>query len=226
MHSDRGAQFVSQLYTALMKKLGIDKTLTTAYNPKSNGLIENFNKTIKNMMKTYIENHKESVGSWDLMLPIFLMAYRSSVHSSTGETPHFLLTSREMKLPLDLLYTTPSEASTDVPTYVKDLESKFHKAFAIVRDNLKTTQRSQKKQYETSSPKYQALKAGDAVYYFNPRKSFKGDRHRPWFGPYLVLEVNEDFTVLLQCNENGKTIRTHADKLRIARGTNLEWRPR
>ncbi|XP_064633648.1 uncharacterized protein LOC135491606 [Lineus longissimus] len=165
IHSDRGAQFVSSLYTALMKKLGVDKTLTTAYNPKT----------------------------------------------------------REMKLPLDLLYTTPSEDVTNVPAYVTNLEAKFHKAFALVRNHLNTTQRVQKKQWKTSLPTYQSLKAGDAVYYFNPRKSFKGDRHRPWLGPYLVLEMNEDFTVLLQCDEAGRTMMTHADKLRIARGVNLEW---
>jgi transposase InsO family protein len=222
LHSDRGAQFVSQLYGSLMRKLGVDRTLTTAYNPKSNGLIENFNKTLKSMMKTYVEDHRESVGSWDLMLPIFLMAYRSSVHSSTGETPHFMLTAREMKLPLDLLYTTPSEEKADVPSYVTDIQSKFHKAFALVRENLKNAQRIQKKQYETSVPKYQALKAGDTVWYFNARKSFKGDKHRPWLGPYLVRQLNEDFTVILQVDEKGKTIRTHADKLRPAPGASLE----
>ena len=68
---------------------------TTAYNPKSSGLIENFNKVLKSMIKTYVEDHHQSTGEWDVMLPYFLMAYRSSVHSSTGETPHFMLTALE-----------------------------------------------------------------------------------------------------------------------------------
>ena len=221
LHSDRGPQFISEIYSTLLKKLGIDKSLTTPYNPKSNGLIENFNKILKSIMKTYIEDHRESTGNWDSMLPIFLMAYRSSVHSSTGESPHFMVTSREMKLPLDLVYTTPSDAVIDVPSYVQDLQDKFNKAFTIVRERLKTTQRIQKKQYEVSSPKYRSLKEGDSVWYFNPRKCFKGDRHRPWLGPYLVRRLNEDFTVLLQVDEAGRTQRTHADKLRKAPGVDL-----
>jgi transposase InsO family protein len=221
IHSDRGAQFVSKLYGSLLQKLGIDRSLTTPYNPKSNGLVENFNKILKSMLKTYVHDHKESVGEWDTMLPIFLMAYRSSIHSSTGETPHFMVTAREMKIPLDLLYSAPADSMQSVPGYIRQLESRFHKAYSIVRNHLQVAQRIQKKQYEVSSPKYQSLKEGDFVWYFNPRKTFKGDKHQPWKGPYLVKDVREDFTVTIQ-DAVGVTSRTHADKLRLARGMTLE----
>ena len=222
LHSDRGGQFVSQLYASLLEKLGVSRSLTTAYNPKSNGLVENFNKILKSMLKTYIYDHRESTGEWDVMLPIFLMAYRSSVHNSTGETPHFMLTGREMKLPIDLLYTKPSESVTSVPSYVRQLEARFNKAYSIVRNNLKAAQRVQKRLYETNCPKYRSLKEGDFVWYYNPRKAFKGDKHIPWKGPYLVKEVHEDFTVLLQLSKEGATYRTHADKLRVAKGMTLD----
>ncbi|XP_064619493.1 uncharacterized protein LOC135482939 [Lineus longissimus] len=205
LHSDRGPQFISNLYASLLQKLGIDKSLTTPYNPKYNGLVENFNKILKSMIKTYTYDHKESVGDWNVMLPIFLMAYRSSVHNSTGETPHYMLTSREMKLPMNLLYTKPAETQTSVPSYIRQLEDRFQKAYSIARNNLQLSQRIQKKQYETSIPKYQSLIAGDYVWYYNPRKSFKGDKHVPWRGPYLVKHVGEDFTVTLQLDLAGTT---------------------
>ena len=227
IHSDRGPQFISELYDCLLKKLGIDKSLTTPYNPKSNGLIENFNKILKSMMKTYIYEHKESVGDWDLMLPMFLMAYRSSVHSSTGETPHYLLTAREMKIPIDLIYSKPSESQVEVPHYIRQLEDRFHKAYSIARNHLKLAQRRQKKQFEPSSFKYKAIKPGDFVWYFNPRKTFKGDKHLAWKGPYLVKDVGDDFTVTLQLNQDGATYRTHCDKLRVAKGITMDnWSPK
>ena len=226
LHSDRGPQFVSHLYASLLQKLGIDKSLTTPYNPKSNGLVENFNKILKSMIKTYVHDHKESVGDWDIMLPIFLMAYRSSVHNSTGETPHYMLTSREMKVPLDLLYTKPSESLTSVPSYVKQLEDRFVKAYSNARNHLKLAQRIQKRQYETSTGEYKSLQTGDYVWYYNPRKAFKGDRHLPWRGPYLVKHVGDDLTVTLQLDLEGTTYRTHSDKLRIARGVDKDnWIP-
>ena len=111
-----------------------------------------------------------------MMLPYFLMAYRSSVHCSTGETPHFMVTAREMKMPIDLLYSGPSDSVIELPHYVRELEKRFNTAYALVRDRLKTAQRIQKKQYEVKM-NYKSLKPGDKVWYFNPLKSFKGDKH-------------------------------------------------
>ena len=97
----------------------------------------------------------------------------------------------------------------------------------MVLFNLHLAQRIQKKQYETASPKYQSLKAGDYVWYYNPRKAFKGDKHLAWRGPYLVKNIADDFTVTLQLDLAGTTYRTHCDKLRIARGVNnSNWAPR
>ncbi|XP_064639557.1 uncharacterized protein LOC135495071 [Lineus longissimus] len=226
LHSDRGPQFVSHLYASLLQKLGVNKSLTTPYNPKSNGRVENFNKILKSMMKTYIYDHRESVGDWDSMLPLFLMAYRSSVDNSTGETPHYMLMAREMKVPLDLLYSKPSESEASVPAYIRQLEERFHKAYALARNHLKLAQRVQKKQFEPSDFIYKSIKPGDFVWYFNPRKTFKGDRHLQWRGPYLVQEVASDFTVTIQLDREGGTYRTHADKLRLAHGVTLDnWRP-
>jgi hypothetical protein len=138
-----------------------------------------------------------------------------------------MLTAREMKIPLDLLYTKPSEDEAFVPVYIRELEDRLHKAYAIARNHLKFAQRVQKKQFEPSNCIYKSIKPGDFVWYFNPRKTFKGDRHLPWRGPYLVQDVAEDFTVNLQLNREGGTYRTHADKLRLAHGVTLDnWKPK
>ena len=43
-------------------------------------------------------------GDWDVHLPLVMMAYRSSVHSSTQYTPHYLLFGHEICLPVDVMY--------------------------------------------------------------------------------------------------------------------------
>lgn len=40
--TDRGRQFESQLWNALMTVLGIKRVCTTAYNPQTNGMVERF----------------------------------------------------------------------------------------------------------------------------------------------------------------------------------------
>jgi transposase InsO family protein len=44
IHSDQGRQYESRLFKELCKVLGIHKSRTTAFHPKSDGMFEHFNK--------------------------------------------------------------------------------------------------------------------------------------------------------------------------------------
>ena len=45
--SDRGAQFTSQLWHTTLQRLGIRVSITTAYHPQANGVVERFHRTLK-----------------------------------------------------------------------------------------------------------------------------------------------------------------------------------
>ena len=49
VHTDQGRQFESILFQDLCKMLQIEKTRTTPFNPKSDGLVERFNRTLEHM---------------------------------------------------------------------------------------------------------------------------------------------------------------------------------
>ena len=61
--------------------LDIDKTRTTPYWPRSDGMVERFNRTLENMLFHYVSSNQKN---WDQKLPFMMMAYRSTVHDSTG----------------------------------------------------------------------------------------------------------------------------------------------
>ena len=85
--------------------LEIYKSRTTPYHPQGNGMVERFNQTLKNMVaKTSKDNGKD----WDLKLGPLTLAYNASVHDSTGFSPFFLMHGREPRLPLDVIYGTPT----------------------------------------------------------------------------------------------------------------------
>ena len=93
IHSDQGAQFESNLFKSLCELLGIEKTHTTPYHPQSDGLMERFNRTLEDMLSKVVdENHK----NWDDCLPIVMMAYCSSIHKSTGESPVKMMLGRDI----------------------------------------------------------------------------------------------------------------------------------
>ena len=49
--TDRGVQFTSQILQVLCNTLRIKYVVTTAYHPQSNGLVEHFNRQLKNALK-------------------------------------------------------------------------------------------------------------------------------------------------------------------------------
>ncbi|XP_071570614.1 uncharacterized protein [Temnothorax nylanderi] len=84
----------------LMYLLGIKKTRTTPLHPQSDGQVERQHQTITNFLAKFVsENQKD----WDRWIPMFLLAFRSSKHETTGLTPAELYFARDLRLPLDLL---------------------------------------------------------------------------------------------------------------------------
>ena len=72
------AETSSQTYS---KVQGIRKTRTTLLHPQSDGMVERFNRTMEEHLSKVVAEHQKD---WDRHLPLFLLAYRSAVHDTTG----------------------------------------------------------------------------------------------------------------------------------------------
>ncbi|CAG2228478.1 unnamed protein product [Mytilus edulis] len=106
IHTDQGANFESKIFKQMCELLCIDKTRSTSFHPQSNGCVERFNRTLTNMLSMYCAKDQ---AVWDEYLPQVLLAYRTSVHSTTGFTPNFLTFGREVTLPLQAVIPMPSQ---------------------------------------------------------------------------------------------------------------------
>ena len=99
LHSDRGTNFESLIVAELCSTFKITKSRTTAYHPEGNGQVERTNRSLKTLLQAFTTQY--DTRSWDLALSRCLLAYRSTVHTSTQHTPFHLMTGREMRLPID-----------------------------------------------------------------------------------------------------------------------------
>ena len=82
--SDSGKAFVGDLTKELMKW-----SHSTPYHPQTNGLVERQNCTLLSMLRVYCSRYMDD---WDSHLPQVMGAYNSTEHSTTGISPHMMLT--------------------------------------------------------------------------------------------------------------------------------------
>src|ERR1043165_3489723 len=60
VHTDQGTHFVNEIMATLAKRFHYKHHKVTAYRPQANGLVEGFNKTLKNMLKKL----SDGLGDW------------------------------------------------------------------------------------------------------------------------------------------------------------------
>ena len=164
LHSDQGRQFEGEVVTQLCRLLAIEKTHTTPYHPQSDGLVERFNQTLLSMLATCLEDHPNE---WDQYLSKLCMAYNSSVQSTTGYSPYFLMFGRDAHLPMGIIYyTTTPDGIEQCAAYVKSQHALLTDAFRRVRENTGQKYSFQNELYN-KKVQGQPLVDGDMVWLFN-----------------------------------------------------------
>ncbi|MBW0533519.1 hypothetical protein O181_073234 [Austropuccinia psidii MF-1] len=107
--SDRDSKFTSALWTNLHMLLGTKLSFSTAYHPQIDGLAERMIQTLEEMIRilcAYGLEFQDSDGfthDWCTLIPALELAYKTSIHASTGKTPAMLEKGWNPKLPVDTL---------------------------------------------------------------------------------------------------------------------------
>jgi hypothetical protein len=74
----------------------VNKIATAPYNARSNGCVENHNRTMKDQLYHFVEARQKD---WDIYLPTVQLMYNTTVNSATGYTPYYLMFGRECNMP-------------------------------------------------------------------------------------------------------------------------------
>ena len=106
IHTDQSWNFESKLFQSLMHSLQIDLTRTTSFHPQSNVVTERMNRTLLNLLAKTLDDFQSN---WNHQAPYVMMAFRTSVHESTGYTPQFLVFGEKISLPIDIQYPLPEQ---------------------------------------------------------------------------------------------------------------------
>lgn len=211
LHSDQGRQFESKLIGEVCKLLHIKKSRTTPYHPQCNGMVERFNRTLLDMLATTVNNQSD----WDQCIRKLCMAYNSSVHSSTGYTPFYLMFGRQARLPVDLMYGTGPSDSFTAGEYATELRNALHNAYAVVREKCNAEHKRQKSFYD-EKVHGKPYSVGDVVWLHSivvPRGQSR-KLHHPWKGPYRVQERIGESDYKIRAWKGKSTQVVHFDRLK------------
>ena len=220
LHSDQGTNFESKVMAEVRKLLDIEKTRTSPLRPQSDGQVERYNRTLIEMLRGKLQENQED---WDLQLQTCMMAYRSSVHESTGETPNMLMLGREIEVPLDVITEPPPDSPPLTTEYALALQQRLLGAHEFARRHLGKAAERQKRNYDKRASS-KPFRVGDSVWLNNVRRR-KGRNPKldcPWEGPYLVVSVLSDVTYRIKRNRRTKPKVIHADRLKPYLGPALE----
>ena len=94
--SDRGTEFRNKLVREISNYYRVNRVCTTRFNPRSNGFVENHNKTMKDQLYHYANVKHDD---WDAFLHVIMQSYNTTISSATGYTPFYAMFGRDMQTP-------------------------------------------------------------------------------------------------------------------------------
>ena len=211
LHSDQGKEFDNAMIHTLSELLGTVKTKTTPYHPRSDGLVERFNRTLLAMLAMFVSQEHDN---WDDLLPFMMLAYNTTVHTSTGFTPYRLVFGDECNLPGNLVHR---ELRADPPpgdpgTYASWVQQALYESYDEVRAQQQRATHRQKRNYDSKAVA-RAFPIGCwTLRYYPPAR--KNKLCSPWIGPYKIVRAPMEWVVGIQIDADSRIVYVHMDDLK------------
>ena len=221
LHSDQAQEFESDLLAEICTLLHIKKSRSSPFHPEGNSVCERLNGTLLSILKPCMLDHPDD---WDTLIPNVLMAYRSTRHSSTGFTPNYLLTGREMRLPAHVIFPAPDKEPILVTDYARKLRWNLMEAFRSASNHLQRSHELTRDKSEHYA-RYRPYEIGDLVYVLTPKGS-RGKLGEVWNGPWKIVARTGVIYTLTWCHPSAKrkkTRRYHFNLLKYCLPRQNRW---
>ena len=130
--------------------------------------------------------------NWDDLLPFMMLAYNTTVHTSTGFTPHILVFGEECSLPGNLVHRElrpypPPPPPRDIDDYTSWVRQALYEAYDEVCAQQQRATHRQKRNYDSKAVA-RAFPIGSWVLrYYPPAR--KDKPCSPWIGPYKIVRA-------------------------------------
>ena len=133
--TDRGSLFTSGLWKQITERLGIERRLSTAFHPQTDGQTERTNAILEQYLRAYVNYQQDN---WNELLPLAEFAYNNGYQETIKTTPFYANYGRNSEHQLMNHLITEKEISA------KDMEN-LHQT---LREEMTTAQSRPKENYD------------------------------------------------------------------------------
>jgi transposase InsO family protein len=180
---DKGSEFKAEVHDLITKNYGITARMATTRNPQTNSILERIHQTVGDMIRTFRMYDREDLDEhdpWTGVLTAIMAATRSTYSTTTRATPMQLVFGR------DTMMNARFIADWD--------QIRKRKQFLIEVNN----------QRENKKRRAHVYQQGDKVLQLNSTSTKYGGPE--YLGPYTIVTVNNNGTVLLQKRRFQETV--------------------
>src|SRR6266511_3678191 len=212
--SDRETHFNNQVIENLLERFKIRHNLSTPYHPKTNELVEKFNKTLCESLAKLNEERE----NWDEYISPILFAYRTKTNKSIQFTPFYLTYGREAILPFD----KDNKTEITIGERVEELSTKFTQTKKKALENIKKSQSNQKRYHDRKIKRKSNLNIGDKVLLYDTAKAkqWSGKLEEKWKELYFIHDklLNESYRLknikgnILKILVNGELLKKYRNR--------------
>ena len=161
---------------------------------------------------------------WEVILPILLLALRTTRNPLTGVTPFWGLCGREAMLPLELVYKNPRDKAQLNGAYSQELAKRIAAIYRFIRNDLLLSNERSRNNYNGKMGK-KGFEEKELVWIFTPNDQ---PNSQPWSGPWKIVRKVSNLLYYIenQGDWNAQKLSLLVSVDRMKRFKNIVGRPR
>ena len=213
--TDKGAAFTSRLVDEVTKILGIQIKCATTKHPQTIGKLERTHASLKGNLKMASGEYRRQ---WHKYLPLAVLNYNTTYHSSLGCEPSRIFHGRVPYNILDhRLGLNPNPKILPSTDFAEELQRRTQILIDRTKKNIMQSYLKYKEYYDRKA-KAAPLHQGDYCFILQPLADNQGSkipfREFRWIGPYVIEKVLPNENYIVRKLSSNKTQILHRIRLR------------
>ena len=208
--TDKGKEFCNDIVNSLCDKFNIKRGTTTPYHPQTNAAAEIFNKTMKKYLTATLDN--SNTLEWEILLGPLQLAYNTSVHKTTLESPFYMTHGCDANMPY---------FDIDKPQKVYNYNAASER-FLLTQEAIKAaTENAEqaiaaREQYFNKRAKARHFLPGDKILLHTPPSSNTAKNVKFWkpWSMHTIIDVSPNNTVTIKATPHSKPIKVNVSRIK------------